>query len=271
LLPLLALAAGLCSGCTLIPRLGSDPRGGQYGLTFYVGGAWPLGHLGTIDVPKGLRAAGYRGAIEVFGWQSTLGGTLRDQLDRERNQEQARRLAERIRAYRRRHSQGRVNIVALSAGSGIATWALEALPEDLHVGTVIFLSSSLSRYYDLRPALRRIDGKLYNFYSPDDPVLRYAVPLAGSVDRETRGLDVAGLYGFQPPAHADPATTTAYQRVRNKPYRRQYGNYGYRGLHADATSVDFVRHVLAPLLLRADGPATPAAPPQAAADPTPAR
>jgi pimeloyl-ACP methyl ester carboxylesterase len=245
-----ALGLGPLSGCTWISYLGTDTTGSEWGRTYYIGGAGTFGHVGTIDVPEGLRRAGYRGSIEVFGWQSIIGGTLRDQMDRSRNEAQAKRLAQRIVSYLRRYPARRVNIIALSAGTGIATWALETLPESRHVGTVVFLGSSLSRDYDLRPALRRIDDRLYNFHSPDDPILRYGLPIAGSIDRETHGPNVAGLYGFMPPERGSLSTLALYERVRNQPYRRQYEAYGYYGRHTDSTSADFVRHVIAPLLLR---------------------
>jgi len=247
----LALAAGLAglSGCTWISYLGTDPTGSEFGRTYYVGGAGPFGNVGTIDVPKGLRQAGYRGSIEVFAWQSVVGGTLRDQIDRSRNEEQARRLARRIQAYTRRYPGRPVNLIALSAGTGIVTWALENLPDRVHVNTVVFLASSLSRNYDLTRALRHVDNKLYCFYSPDDPILRYAVPIAGSVDRERFSPEVAGLLGFVLPHNASEETTRLYDtRVQNMPYRRHYARYGYRGRHTDTTSVEFIQYVVAPLL-----------------------
>ncbi|MBU0638829.1 MAG: alpha/beta hydrolase [Planctomycetes bacterium] len=247
----LALAwylTGLC-GCTWISRVGSDPHGAAIGKTFYVGGAGVFGHVGTIDVPKGLRQGGYRGAIEVFGWQSWVGGTLRDQVDRQRNGAQAQRLAKAIRQHLAHHPGTRVNIIALSAGTGVATWALEELRDECRVGTVVLLSSSLSRHYDLSDALSAIDGLLYCFYSPADPILRYGVPISGSVDREFEGPSVAGLFGFALPTDADDTTRSLYQRrLRNMPHRRLYARHGYRGLHTDGTSPDFIASFVAPLL-----------------------
>jgi len=252
-----ALLVWLC-GCTWVTYLGTDPRGSELGRTYYVGGAGPLGHVGTIDVPRALRRAGYRGSTEVFGWQCIVGGTLRDQVDRPKNEAQARRLAGRIEAYLRRYPGRKVNIVALSAGTGIATWALEALPQDLRVHTVVFLGSSLSRDYDLTAALRHVDDKLYNFYCPDDPILRLAVPLAGSVDRRTHESNLAGLSGFVLPARAGEAAAALYaQRVRNMPYQERYERYGYRGMHMDAAAAEFVELVIAPLLLEPQRPITP--------------
>jgi pimeloyl-ACP methyl ester carboxylesterase len=240
------------TGCTLITYLGTDPTGQERGMTYYLGGAGTFGHVGTIDVPHGLREAGYDGGLEVFGWQSILGGTLRDQLDRQRNLGQARRLAQRIQNYLDRFPGRPVNIIALSAGTGISTWAIESLPEGVRVRNVVFLGSSLSRDYELSTALARVDGALYNFYSPRDSVLRYGVPVAGSVDREFDGPAVGGLYGFRLPPLNKPDAREIYRlKLRNMPYRAAYARYGYKGGHTDSTTTAFVRSVIAPLIMKA--------------------
>lgn len=272
---LLSVALAGSSGCTWLSYLGTDYTGRENGKTFFVGGAGPVGNVvGTLDVPRGLRAAHYKGAIEVFGWQSVVGGTVRDQVDRSRNEEQARRLARRIQDYMAQYPGRRVNVIALSAGTGIATWALESLPDDCRIGTVVFLASSLSRQYDLSAALRRIDGRLYCFYSTRDRVLRYGVPIAGSVDRETGWPNAAGLTGFALPAGATDETRQLYRaRVRNRPYRSAYKRLGYSGGHTDVTSRRFIAKVVAPLLFEplsppGQPPAEPVfRPPPTAAEP----
>lgn len=237
------------TGCAWLAPLGSQNQGAVFGKTYFVGGAGPLGEVvGTFSVPKGLREGHYRGAIEVYGWQAAVGGTLRDQIDRTRNEEQAAELARRIVAYERAYPGRRVNIIALSAGTGIAAWALEALPPDCRVGTVIFLSSSLSSRYDLTAALEHIDGRLYNYCSSKDPILRYGVPLAGTVDRSSDEM-AAGLHGIALPRDLDVHGRNLYRlRVRNRAWRPSYKRYGYQGLHTDSTSERFVEHVLTPLL-----------------------
>jgi pimeloyl-ACP methyl ester carboxylesterase len=254
-LVLLAVVVGLLVGCNPMSHFdfGTDLRGSQYGRIYYVGGAGTFGNVGMIDVPKGLRRSGYRGSIEIFRWQSTMGGTLRDQLDRERNEEQGRNLAREIVTYAR-HFKGRpINVLALSAGTGVTTWALEKLPDDVNVESVVFLASSLSRSYDLTDALRHVNRRLYNFYSPDDRVLRYALPITGSVDGELEmgSPGVAGLFGFELPNRANESARTLYDgRVQNMPYRSQYSQYGYHGQHTEGTSVDFIQYVVAPLLVK---------------------
>ena len=157
-----------------------------------------------------------------------------------------------------------VNIIALSAGTGITTWAIQSLPAGYEVNHVVFVGSSLSRDYDLSPALRRIRGNLWNFYSTNDPILRYGVPVAGTVDREY-AASVAGLYGFSPPTGADERVVELYRRVlRNMPWRQQYAQYGYRGRHTNSIRRAFVKAVMAPLVQRPTSPS--AAEPETAGD-----
>ena len=245
-----ALLLPMLAGCTWMSYLGTSDHGRELGKTFFVGGAGPLGNVtGTMDVPRGLRKAGYRGAIEVFGWQSVIGGTLRDQMDRNRNEQQARRLAGRIQDYMDTYPGRRVNLIGLSAGTGIITWALESLPEEYHVGTVVFLGSSLYRRYDMSNALGCIDGHLHCFYSARDRVLRFGLPLAGTVDRKVYTSSAAGLYGFATPADAPDEVRELYrQRLRNRSYDSRWRRYGYGGGHTDAVAPRFVEHIIAPLL-----------------------
>ncbi|MBK8915668.1 MAG: hypothetical protein IPM64_13925 [Phycisphaerales bacterium] len=265
----LALSAG--GGCSqVLSTLGNDPAGAARGATFYLGGAGTFGNIGNYSIREGLRDGGYTGAIDVVPWQSWFGDVLRDQMDRTRNEREAQRFADRITEYARQYPGRRANIIALSAGTGVATWAIERLPPDVRVGTVVFLGSSLSRRYDLTEALSRLDGKLYVFYSADDPVLRYGVPLAGTVDRDADNRTAAGLTGFALPRAADAATVDAYNRkLRNMGWKPRYARYGYRGLHTDGTRERFVAAVIAPLLREPLDPREPAASQETAAAPAP--
>lgn len=243
-------------GCALLSRLGTDPAGAAYGRIYFVGGAGGVGNVvGTWDVPRGLREAGYRGSIEVFAWQSPIGDAVVDQFARGRNQQEARRLAARIRAYQQEYPGRRVHLIAISAGTGIVAWALEGLPPDTPVGTVVFLSSSLSGEYDLTDVLQRAHGMLYHFYSPADPLLRFGLPITGTVDRELGFERAAGLIGFRLPPGADEHTEALYvERLRNQPHRAEYTPYGYFGGHADSTAPRFIAHFVAPLLRAGDSP-----------------
>jgi pimeloyl-ACP methyl ester carboxylesterase len=241
----------LFAGCTWMTEFGSSSEGAEHGKTFFVGGAGSIGAVaGTFDVPAGLRKGGYRGAIEVFGWQAYLGDALRDQVDRERNIQEAQRLAERIAAYMQERPGRPVNLIALSAGTGVATWALESLPAGRRVERVVFLSSSMSRDYDLTTALLRVRSGLFNFFSPKDPLLAVLMRSVGTVDRGTWVGEAAGLSGFAEPPGASPQSRSLYQAlVRNIGYREEWSRYGYFGLHADSVAEEFIREVVAPVVM----------------------
>ncbi|MFQ5501039.1 MAG: hypothetical protein ACE5EQ_01935 [Phycisphaerae bacterium] len=250
---ILALLVSMSGGCADVTHLIIDrqPKGDdEIGITYYIGGAGPIGNVGSFDVPQGLRDAGYEGSVEVFTWQSwTHAG---DQINLTRNREKAAELADRIHRYRRDHPIQPINLVALSAGTGIAVFALEYLPEDIGINQVCFLSCSLSSRYDLTRALKRINGNLYVLYSPHDRVLNTLVWYTGTIDRSTASDGIAGLEGFYIPSPTRMDTLAQYQKVRNIPHRLEFTLVAYDGGHTDATSRSFVRRYLAPALLGND-------------------
>ncbi len=221
-----------------------------HGKTYYVGGAGPIGNVGSWDVPTGLSEGGYSGAVEVFPWQSMT--HTGDQINLSRNREKAMDLANRIKAYRRVYRDTPVNIIALSAGTGVATFALEFLPEGTGIDQVIFLGCSLSSHYDMTRALRRVNKGLYAIHSPYDRILRNVVWYTGTVDRSSAENGVVGLDGFFPPPRAGDDTEAQYAKIRNVPYRPVFAEAGYGGGHTEGTRSAFVRHYLAPVLLGDD-------------------
>ncbi|MCK6485868.1 MAG: hypothetical protein HUU22_17010 [Phycisphaerae bacterium] len=239
------------AGCGAVARFTADlvqDGDRKKGVTYYVGGAGPIGNIGFLSVPRGMKEAGYAGYVEIFDWQSVTAAI--DQVALERNRNKAVDLSVKIRRQVRFHPDVPVNIVALSAGTGIAAFALEMLPEDVKINNVVFLASSLSSRYDLTRALRRVRGAAYAFHSPDDPVLRTLVPLTGTVDRRGAEAGVAGLEGFRLPRGGAPDMREQYEKLHNVPYRREFNRYGYSGGHTDCTRREFVARYIAPLLMR---------------------
>ena len=225
-------------------RQGGEPH---KGITYYVGGAGPIGHVGSWDVPRGLADAGYQGSVEIFTWQSlTHAG---DQINLKRNREKAVELTARIKRYRQQYRDQPINIIALSAGTGITTFALEFLPEGAEINNVIFLGCSLSSKYDMTRALKRINGGLYVLHSPYDRILRNLVWYTGTVDRSSAAGGVAGLAGFCLPPRIGPDTEMQYKKLHNVVYRRAFSEAGYGGGHTDATRQAFVREYLADVLV----------------------
>ncbi len=221
-----------------------DPH---HGVVFYVGGAGPVGNVGFLSVPTGLGDAGYRGRVEVFAWQGI--GAAMDQVSISRNRGKAMELAQFIRRQKHAHPQAPVDVIALSAGTGIASFALGYLPEDVRVRNVVYLGCSMAARYDLTPALKRMEGRLFNFHSDSDAVLGRIVPYTGTVDRSDASEGIAGLTGFRMPAHVARDTTEQYSKVRNIPYHSRFASTGYSGGHMDSTRREFIANYVAPLLL----------------------
>jgi hypothetical protein len=218
------------------------------GRVFYVDGAGGGGVLvnWSPGVHDGLRQAGFDGTFHEFIWQTGLGIGLDHASSVAYKRSKARELAAEITAYRQTDPDGPIDIIALSAGTAVATYALEALPLACAVDDVVFLSSSLSAHYDLTAALRRVRGSLCVFASPNDAMLGLLVPLAGTADRRFCGNAVAGLMGFELPAGGNTESVRLYKKVETVFWKPDFASWGYRGGHTDVTSVGFVCKYVAP-------------------------
>lgn len=250
----IAMLLGSATGCSDIVKFAVDktqPRGvQQQGVVYYIGGAGPVGNIGSFDVPRGMRDAGFRGLVEVVPWQSwTHAG---DQLNISRNRAKAAELADQIQRFRRRHPDAPIHIIALSAGTGIATFALEYLPESFKVDNIIYLGCSMSSGHDMTRALRRVQGKLYVLYSRSDVILSNLVWYTGTVDRKESRDGIAGLEGFHRISSPYPDTEKQYQKLVNVPYRSDFRDGGYDGGHVSATTKTFVQYYLAPAMMDSD-------------------
>lgn len=251
------LSIGLfCSsaGCSNIVKFAVDktqPRGIQReGVVYYVGGAGPVGNIGSFDIPRGLRDAGFRGVVEVYPWQSwTHAG---DQLNIARNREKSAELADQIQRFRRQNPDSPIHIIALSAGTGIATFALEYLPESIKVDNVAYLGCSMSAQHDMTRALRRVRGRMYVLHAPGDVVLSNLVWYTGTVDRKESRDGIAGLEGFHHISSPYPDTDEQYEKLVNVSFRSEFRDAGYDGGHVSATTKTFVQFYLAPALMEND-------------------
>ncbi|HUN82432.1 MAG TPA: hypothetical protein VMV81_13090, partial [Phycisphaerae bacterium] len=220
---LITVSSLLATGCNpIVGMVAKAKEQGEEnrGITYYVGGAGPIGHVGSWDIPRGLAEAGYQGYVEVFTWQGiTHAG---DQINLSRNHSKGAELAAEIRTYRRRYPNQKINIIALSAGTGVATFALEYLPEGVEVDHVIFLGCSLSSSYDMTRALRRVRSGLYCLYSFHDAILKNVVWYTGTVDRSAGDEGIAGLEGFHMPRFKGNDTERQYHKIVNIPHRSEF-------------------------------------------------
>ena len=227
----------------------------RFGKTFYLDGAGNWG-FGASEVPRGLQAAGYQGDVELFIWTTSF-SPLIDQLNVPAARLRARALAQRIEDYHQRYPENQINVIALSAGTGVATWAIENL-KTAEVDNLVLLGSSLSHNYDMSQALRHLAGEVYVYYSPHDQVLK-TVEFVGTIDG-VRGVHSAGQVGLRPPRGGE-------ERIVNVGWNRDWMRLGWAGAHTDCTNERFVRYEVAKRLGPGRAGAKPWSAPVAEGDP----
>lgn len=230
------------AGLLLVAMCGcraSHPILEPYGKTFYLDGAGGLG-FGRRDVPEGLRRAGYRGDCVVFDWSITRNPLL-DQLDPlGLNKLWARALASRIRKYKQKYPDNDVNLIALSAGTGVVVWALERLQGEYKVNNVFLVGSSLASKYDMDTVLRSVEGKVFVYHSARDAILPLTL-MIGTVDRRL-GARVVGMVGM--------ALKDSYRgRVVNVGWEKKWNRLGWKGGHTDCVGRAFVQYEIARKLM----------------------
>jgi pimeloyl-ACP methyl ester carboxylesterase len=196
---------------------------------------------------RGLRDGGFNGEVQIYDWTGDAPGIAALQAHK-RHKEEAAKVAQMITERRRQSPKGRIVLTAHSGGTGIAVYALEMLPEDVKVDTVLLLSPALSPTYDLSKALPRVRGNVYSFPSPyDSAVLGIGTKLFGTVDG-VKG-EAAGKVGFVPPADADATTRKAYEKLIQRPYDRSWIPLGNLGNHIGSMVPSFAAKILTPLCL----------------------
>lgn len=231
---LISLLAVTASGCGTVAYSSKA----QNGITYYCPGAGNT-DFGDAGLRGGLEAAGYKGEVAGYVWTISFNVAL-DQTLRFNAKLKGQNLARLIEEYMEKYPGKPVNLVGLSAGTGVAVWALENLKEGYNVDSVVLLSSSLWHRYDVGKAAGRVKGKIYVYYSPNDAILAGPMKLFGTIDG-VFGEDGAGAVGLH--------TRGGAEKVVNIGWKSDWSSYGYYGGHTDSTSSGFVRAVLARHLL----------------------
>ena len=227
---ILLLSATGCGPDSVVSR--EDP----FGRTYYIDGAGNWGY-GVAEVYEGLRKAGYKGNIINWHWSATFNPALDQTIGRVAARGRGADLGKEITQYLKQFPDNQVNIICLSAGTGVGIWACENTELPAKVNNIILLGSSLSADYDVSKALQHISGKIYVYYSSSDMILQGPVRTLGTIDGKI-GVDAAGIVGLRSPK-GDRS------RIVNVRWSSTYERYGWTGSHTDATSVPFVRYVLA--------------------------
>jgi hypothetical protein len=212
---------------------------------------------------RGLREGGYTARVRAYDWTGNDAG-LAALLATQRHKTEAAKVAQIIAEEFHADPDARIAVTTHSAGAGIMTWALEQLPPEIKIDTLVLIAPALSPTYDMSRAFAHVRGSVYVFYSPYDiPVLGVGTSMFGTVDGVK--TDAAGKVGFvKPPNAADPAQ---YDKLAQIPYRSEWIKLGNIGDHIGGLSRPFAKAVLAPLLSRGELPGVvpatpPATPPQ---------
>jgi pimeloyl-ACP methyl ester carboxylesterase len=248
-------------GCGQTPsRMRAAPRY-QRGLIHVLPGVEGASFLAQ-DLCSGLDDAGVSSAIEIFDWTVLPGAILVNLADIEHNRRQARRLADKIMAYRGKHPGRPVHVIGYSGGGGVAVLMMEMLPPDPPpVDLVILIGPAISPDYDLSEALRRTRFGILNLHSERDiSILKMGTLVFGSIDR--KHTVSAGAVGFTPPGRLAEAQRKLYsQKLRQVKWRPEMRRQGADGSHIGWLSRRFAREYLAPIIVGnesayAIGPAT---------------
>jgi len=248
LLCLLIIILVLIVGCASSSKQKTDPP--SRGIVYFLDGAGGNGLITNWSpgVKQGLSQAGFHGDFKSFPWETGL-GALADQAETvEYKRQKASALAKQIREYSEKYPTEPIHLIGLSAGTAVTIFALESLPDNCSVDTVVLLGSSVNANYNLTRALKHVKKGFYVFTSERDEVLRNLVPLTGTADRQYVGDHIAGLQGFYPPSGAPDETRHLYGKVTNIHWVPEFAQADNWGGHTDGTNSPFVKKYVAPLL-----------------------
>jgi hypothetical protein len=216
-------------------------------------------HLPGIGGPRmcdhrmlaGLRDGGVKANFVICDWTENDPGIAALQ-GYARNHRQAQRIAYLILAHVAADPDSPIYLTAHSGGCGLAVWALEKLPPNVKLQTVILIAPALSPTYNLTMALQHVDGKMYAFSSLlDTVVLETGTRLFGTIDGVQTAA--AGFGGFVQPPGADPLI---YQNLIQRTYQHDWARYNDFGDHIGAMSRPFAKAILAPLIVPAQASTT---------------
>lgn len=216
-----------------------------------------IGGRASIDrmLTQGIVQGGLDADVEIHDWCGSEAGLValaKVQRHREQSELVAKKIAELVRAQPGR----RFILTCHSGGAGIAVWALEKLPADVTIDTLLMIQPALSPGYDLSKALSRVSGKAYSFNSIHDTiVLGAGTRVFGTIDRVKS--DAAGRVGFQVPETADVGQ---YRKFANIAYDTAWLRVGNAGDHIGAMLRPFARTVISPLLQTGQLPVLPPLP-----------
>ena len=246
----------LVAGCASKPTGWPKPQADRaermkHGYIYYLDGAGG----GTAKenyaegVEKGFLAAGYRGAGEMFSWETGKGLMADQDASVKYKRSEAKIVAGKIAEHAKEYPGVPLGVLGFSAGTAEAIFALEYLPDSVQVDEVVLLGTSISRDYDLTKALQRVKGHVYMYTSTKDRMLGFLMPFSGTADRKFDDPG-AGITGFVLPKGASAATRKLYtEKLVTIPWTTQLEKDGDYGKHFDNVKMEFIRDHVAPLFM----------------------
>jgi len=249
---LAALALGQL-GCQQPPAPDAHPEQARLVWMFpgVGGGRWTLEGARRAFVDAGVQAE-----FRFHEWHGSALDVLGHLTHYEANRAQAVEVAKQIVAYREQHAAARIDLVGYSGGGGVAVLVAEELPESIGLRNVLLVQPALSPSYDLTRALRRVDGRLVNLYSPYDwLILGWGTQTFGTIDR--RDTAAAGKDGFD----LDVAVTSSdlRQKVSQQRWTTEMVWSGHVGNHTSILLYAWNKRYVAPWLSAAEPANAPAA------------
>ncbi len=224
-----------CAGCACEAPAGSDVIllvSGVSGDGFWYSGA----ARALAETRPGVH-------VERVAWGAPLPLFFLNFNSRSIHDDAERDLAARIRRIHERDPDARIDIVAHSAGCGVALGALEELDEVTRINRLILLAPSVSPAYDLAAAAVRARDGIDVFYGDRDQLfLNWRTRTFGTYDNVK--TPAAGNLGFE----LSPAADDVRARIRQHPYEQAWESLGNDGGHFGWLARRFVEQEIVPLL-----------------------
>jgi pimeloyl-ACP methyl ester carboxylesterase len=204
---------------------------------------------GVTDVDKdflhGLKEGGVADRTEINDWTGP-NKWIAAVRAWDHNRIAAKQVAEKIAARVRDDPSTQIVIAAWSAGSAVTIWALEDLPDDVQVQSVLLIEPAVDPNHDLSRALRHVRGHLFAVETFSDVfALGIGTMMFGTSDGGAN-TPAAGCVGFNRPAGCDRAE---YKKLLELPWKLEYLNRGDVFGHVMPMSAAMAREVWAPMLV----------------------
>lgn len=217
----------------------SGSRGTAPGVVLLIPGVGGDGPSYRHVVPA-LRACGDERPVESFVWGVPGPGFFFNFNNAAVHERAERALADRLATLRRERPDGRIDLIAHSAGGGVALGALARLPADVRVGRLVLIHPSVSPAYPLNASLAHVDGIELFCSDRDTTFLSWRTATFGTYDNvKSRAAGNAGFSADDP-----RLTTHRYHPAADAPL-------GHDGGHFGALARLFLERRIVPLIVSA--------------------